>query len=61
MKSRTAYSSITLVIVIISFILISLGIFWLFNGIGGSNTKLVLQGSFALIFGLGIGAVANYL
>ena len=60
MERRRAYGAISFMLVMCSFILIVLGSLWLFNGIGGKNSALLLRGSFTLFLGLGIGAIANY-
>lgn len=61
MEKRRAYGALSFMLVMCSFILIVLGSLWLFNGLGGKNSTLVLKGSFTLFLGLGIGAIANYL
>ena len=61
MKGRAAYGAITLIFIIVSVFLVLLGTFWLFTGIADKVSDLVLKGSFMLIFGLGVGAVANFL
>lgn len=61
MESRRAYGTLCFILVMCGFLLISLGVLWLLNGIGDKNSSLVLKGSFTLFLGLGIGAIANYL
>ena len=61
MKGRAAYGAITLIFVAVSVLLVLLGIFWLFTGIVDRVSDLVLRGMFILTFGLGVGAVANFL
>ena len=61
MKNRAASGTLSLIFLLISFILISLGILWLFNGIGSDDSGLVLYGSLSLLFGLVIAGIANFL
>lgn len=61
MRNRASSGTMSLIIVLLAFLLICLGIFWLLNGLGGENSGLVLKGSFSLFGGLTLGAIANFL
>jgi len=56
---KRAYSSPAFLFVVISFLMLSLGVFLLFKGIGIEDHKLILWGFFTIIVGFVIGAIAN--
>jgi|TARA_Y100000310_G_C20378001_1_gene666677 uncharacterized membrane protein len=60
MKNCAASRTLSLIFIFVGFILISLGVFWLFNGIGDDDSGLVLYGSLSLLFGFVIAGIANF-
>ncbi len=60
MKKKMASGMLSVVIVLIGFMLITLGIYWLFGGLGDNDGKLIFYGSSSLIIGLIIAGVSNF-
>lgn len=60
MANNLAHGTMSLVLVLAAFLSITLSIFWLLNGIGSKNPSLVVRGVIVFIFGLGLGAVENF-
>ena len=60
MRYRAAYGALALIFILVSIFAIILGVFWFFYGMDNKDSGLILKGIFVLVFGFGIGAVANF-
>ena len=60
MTKKKASGMLSLFMVLIGFLLIVLGIYWLFSGLGANDGKLIVYGSASLIAGFIIAGISNF-